>query len=327
MNSVIKLSPTDSRLFSAEIASVLGDINAAVIVQQLHYWMGKEGVGTIIGGVKYIYNSFNDWVKQFPWLSVWQFRKAMTKLRFLGIVKVIRHKSRQWNQTNYYTLDSDRLFQLLNPKNSEARLALAPNGDASFLAQTPETSEMCVSTDRDEDTPQIEVSSSNISYIDTKKTIQKETAKSKEINIERSLSSNRIAAVSIQNALVDNSSGTWESESDDELGDRLLQVLENGAPDTERYDVILIDEAQDFPSSWFSCVLEAMKKRYDGELIIVGDGSQGLYPRGKVSWKQIGINAQGRTIHKKFDLDKNYRNSREILELAASFANSDVNNY
>lgn len=122
----------------------------------------------------------------------------------------------------------------------------------------------------------------------------------------------------------DNSSGTWESETDDELGDRLLQALENGAPDTERYDVILIDEAQDFPSSWFSCVLEAMKDRYDGELIIVGDGSQGLYPRGKVSWKEIGINARGRTIHKKFDLDKNYRNSREILELAASFANSDV---
>lgn len=123
---------------------------------------------------------------------------------------------------------------------------------------------------------------------------------------------------------VDNSSGTWESESDEELGDRLLKTLENGAPDTERYDVVLIDEAQDFPANWFSCVLETMKDRYDGELIVVGDGAQGLYPRGKVSWKQIGINAQGRTIHKKFDLDKNYRNSKEILELAASFANSDI---
>ena len=119
----------------------------------------------------------------------------------------------------------------------------------------------------------------------------------------------------------DNSSGTWESENDEELGNRLLQTLENGAPDSEKYDAIMVDEAQDFSASWFSCVLEAMKDRNDGELIIVGDGSQGLYPRGKVSWKKIGINAQGRTIHKKFDLDKNYRNSREILELAALFAN------
>lgn len=126
---------------------------------------------------------------------------------------------------------------------------------------------------------------------------------------------------------LDRSSGTWESEeSDAELGDRLLKALENGAPDSEKYDVVMVDEAQDFPSSWFSCILEAMKDRYDGDLIIVGDGSQGLYPRGKVSWKKIGINAQGRTINRKFDLDKNYRNSREIIELAALFADSSSDN-
>lgn len=116
--------------------------------------------------------------------------------------------------------------------------------------------------------------------------------------------------------------GKKDTESDKALGDRLLKALENGAPDSEKYDVVMVDEAQDFPSSWFSCILEAMKDRNDGDLIIVGDGSQGLYPRGQVSWKKIGINAQGRTIYRKFDLDKNYRNSREIIELAALFADS-----
>ena len=125
----------------------------------------------------------------------------------------------------------------------------------------------------------------------------------------------------------DKSSGTWESESDAELGDRLLKAFENGAPDSERYDVVMVDEAQDFHSSWFSCILEAMKDPYDGDLIIVGDGSQGLYPHGKVSWKKIGINAQGRTIYRKFDLDKNYRNSREIMELAALFADSSPDDH
>ncbi len=59
----------------------------------------------------------------------------------------------------------------------------------------------------------------------------------------------------------------------------------------------------------------------DGDLVIVGDGSQGLYRGGiKLNWKDIGINAVGRTISAKFDLDKNYRNSREIVELASVFA-------
>ena len=184
--SILSLSPQDNRLFSAEIAAALEDINAAVIVQQLHYWMGKEGVGTIINGVKYIYNSFNDWVKQFPWLSVWQFRKAMAKLRSLEIVRVIRYKSRQWNQTNYYTLNSDRLLQLLKPKSPKST----------------ENSEMCVTTDRDVTTPQIEVRDSTLSYIETKRTIQKETAETENESSRRSpLSEERVAAVSFKTNL------------------------------------------------------------------------------------------------------------------------------
>lgn len=99
---------------------------------------------------------------------------------------------------------------------------------------------------------------------------------------------------------------------------------ENGSKEYRKYDAILVDEAQDFEVSWFKCVLEAMKEPYDGDLIIVGDGNQGLFPRGKVNWKEIGINAQGRTIYKKFDLEKNYRNSREIIELAATFVKPSV---
>ena len=184
--NMLSVSSLSTRAFDASIAAALEDINAAIIVQQLHYWMGKEGVGIIIGGVKYIYNSFNDWVKQFPWLSVWQFRKAMDKLRSLEIVRVIRYKSKQWNQTNYYTLNSDRLFQLLNPKETE----------------TIENSELCVTTDRDEDTPQIEVRDSNISYIETKKTIQKETAKNRNSNKKRSrITEEKIAVASLKTDL------------------------------------------------------------------------------------------------------------------------------
>lgn len=111
-----------------------------------------------------------------------------------------------------------------------------------------------------------------------------------------------------------------QEEQDEALGNRLLKALENGAPDTRIYDVVMVDEAQDFESSWFKCILEAMREPNDGDLIIVGDGSQGLYARRKLSWKKIGIHARGRTISAKFDLDKNYRNSREIIELAAVFA-------
>ncbi|MEO0967030.1 MAG: 3'-5' exonuclease [Cyanobacteria bacterium J06639_18] len=117
-----------------------------------------------------------------------------------------------------------------------------------------------------------------------------------------------------------NRCGREKNESSEDLGARFLDKLRNGCHDTRRYDAVLIDEAQDFDVSWFKCVLEAMKDRENGDLVIVADGSQGLYKSRKISWKQIGIKAQGRTIYERFDLHKNYRNRPQIVELAAIFA-------
>ncbi len=111
--------------------------------------------------MKYIYNTFDDWVsEQFKWLSVWKFRKAMNLLRSLEIVKVIRYKARQWNQTNYYSLDYDRLFKFLNWKSAESI----------------EMVEMCVTTERDEGEQTLEVRDSKLSYRGTKITSKEKTA-------------------------------------------------------------------------------------------------------------------------------------------------------
>lgn len=108
-------------------------------------------------------------------------------------------------------------------------------------------------------------------------------------------------------------------EDDESLGNRLKEVLEQGEQDSGRYEAVLIDEAQDFPPVWFECALAAMKEPYDGDLIIVADGSQNIRQKRGIVWSKIGIRARGRTINRRFDLDKNYRNSREIVELAAYF--------
>lgn len=110
------------------------------------------------------------------------------------------------------------------------------------------------------------------------------------------------------------------SETDESLGLRLTKHLQDGHGDSRRFDAVLVDEAQDFDRSWFECVLEAMKDPEDGDLLIVGDRQQGIYGSKPIVWSSVGIKAKGRTIHSAFDLDKNYRNSREILELAAAFA-------
>lgn len=125
----------------------------------------------------------------------------------------------------------------------------------------------------------------------------------------------------------DNGITRGPQESNSSLGERLLNALEQGARDTGKYQTIMVDEAQDFDPSWFRCVLQAMSDPNDGDLIIVGDGYQGLYKNRKFTWKSVGINVPGgKSIYTKFDLDKNYRNSKEILGLATIFLNNGYQN-
>ncbi len=109
-------------------------------------------------------------------------------------------------------------------------------------------------------------------------------------------------------------------ESDADFGERLLKHLQEGrTSEARKYDAVLVDEAQDFEASWFRCVLQWIKDPDEGDLIVVCDGHQSLYRRSRIRWKDVGIHAVGRTIGSRFHLQKNYRNTAEILVLAEGF--------
>jgi hypothetical protein len=109
-------------------------------------------------------------------------------------------------------------------------------------------------------------------------------------------------------------------KKDAAFGERMLARL-HGEPGLQgQFDAVLIDEAQDWPRSWFQCAKLALKEPDTGDLLIVGDGSQALYRKRDFTWADAGIHAIGRAINKKFDLDRNYRNTTEILRVARTFS-------
>jgi hypothetical protein len=115
-----------------------------------------------------------------------------------------------------------------------------------------------------------------------------------------------------------------KDEEDAAFGERLRTLLQGEAGLRGRFDAVLIDEAQDWPSSWFQCAKLALKEPDTGDLLIVGDGSQSLYRKRDFTWADAGIHASGRVINRKFDLDRNYRNTAEILRVACGFSTRRV---
>jgi hypothetical protein len=101
----------------------------------------------------------------------------------------------------------------------------------------------------------------------------------------------------------------------------LLERLQAGRGEAGLYDAVLIDEAQDFDPRWFTCAKLALKQPEEGDLLIALDGGQNLYGRKSFTWKSVGVNAVGRVMSRTaYDFDRNYRNTRQILSVAAPFA-------
>jgi len=77
----------------------------------------------------------------------------------------------------------------------------------------------------------------------------------------------------------------------------------------EKYDHILIDEAQFFAPSWFQTIRLAMAPQ--ASLFLCADPNQG-FMKNRLSWKSVGLDVSGRT--KK--LRKSYRTTQAILAAA-----------
>jgi hypothetical protein len=105
--------------------------------------------------------------------------------------------------------------------------------------------------------------------------------------------------------------GYKNDETGDQVARTALQGLERGAG--ERYDAILLDEAQDFGTDALRFALGLLAAGRE-DVVIVADAAQNIFRR-KFSWKQAGVQAQGRSRI----LRVNYRNTREILEFASRF--------
>lgn len=102
------------------------------------------------------------------------------------------------------------------------------------------------------------------------------------------------------------------------LSQKLNKLIDEGKYKVPIFDAILIDEAHDFHPEWLKLVVHCLNPKTNS-LFIVHDSAQNIYRKG-FSFKSVGIQIKGRAKI----LKTNYRNTREIAQLASSFLNCGV---
>lgn len=133
------------------LAKALGSADEAIILQQLHYWIGRTN-NIQSDGHKWIYNSMTDWLKQFPWIkSRSTLSRYFDDLEKRGLVVTGNFNKAKFDKTKWYRIDYDalsdleqRLYQNESTSDSKQDNGVTQN-DATYTNRLPET------TTRDDD--------------------------------------------------------------------------------------------------------------------------------------------------------------------------------
>lgn len=89
------------------LAILLKSSDKALILQQLHYWLQRSN--NIKDGYRWVYNSYKNWSKQFPWISSRTIKTDITWLEKQGYIISSNYNKAKFDRTKWYRIDYDAL--------------------------------------------------------------------------------------------------------------------------------------------------------------------------------------------------------------------------
>ena len=85
-------------------------LNEAIVLQQINYWIGKDKVGKVHFGRRWVRNTYEQWQVNFPFWSVTTIRRILKNLTNYGVVLATdKLNKRKGDQTKWYTIDQEAL--------------------------------------------------------------------------------------------------------------------------------------------------------------------------------------------------------------------------
>lgn len=118
------------------LAYLLHSSDKAIMLQQLHYWLQRTN-NVQEDGYKWVYNSMDDWLKQFPWLGDRnRVSKYFKELEKLGLVVTGNFNKFKFDRTKWYRIDYDALEKFAEQLHQENT-----DGDDGNKAPSDSTSE------------------------------------------------------------------------------------------------------------------------------------------------------------------------------------------
>ena len=91
-------------VINTQLAMKIG-LNEAIVLQQLHYWLRDTSSGMECDGVRWIYNTTEQWLEQFPFWSESTLKRAFASLKTQGLLRCEKLNKSKRDMTNFYTIN------------------------------------------------------------------------------------------------------------------------------------------------------------------------------------------------------------------------------
>lgn len=108
-------------IVNTDLALVLGDLNEAIILNQLNYWLeiNKKADKNFIDGKYWVYNSYAEWRENdFPYWSGKTIQRTFTRLENKGIVISANYNKMCIDKTKWYSIDFEVLEEMIKAYDS-----------------------------------------------------------------------------------------------------------------------------------------------------------------------------------------------------------------
>lgn len=114
--------------------------DAAIFVQQIHFWQ-SQGYRVLHEGRRWIYNRYEDWLAQLPWLTDYAFRKIKAVLLGMKIIVVKALADYGRDRTLYYAINYEHelLKDFLNHNSTgggDDKATIPPNDSTTNNTKT-----------------------------------------------------------------------------------------------------------------------------------------------------------------------------------------------
>lgn len=167
------------------LAQAIG-LNEAIALQQIHYWLDPRLNKNFQENKYWVYNSYDEWQRQFPFWSLRTIRRTIQSLEDKKLLFSRNFCNNSFDKTKWYTINYSALNALKpneNPYGQNGHIDVAKM-DSSMRPEWP---------DRCGQNGQLDMANLATSYIDTENTTENTTDISLLINSKKSNNSLIIA--------------------------------------------------------------------------------------------------------------------------------------